>query len=132
MFQIFSNPFKARSADRDIEVDRRRAEAVFRSIDEALQAARAEHSGLTSRVDDVLARAALTLGNATDEYLTREPEDRHYQNELGAEIANGQRRLEELAQTIRHFQFLRTALLSSFPDFNLASSVSSTSKRTTS
>jgi hypothetical protein len=132
MFQMFSNPFKARSADRDSEVDRRRAEAVFRSIEEALQAARAEHSGLTSRVEDVLARAALTLGNATDEYLTREPEDRQYQNELGAEIANGQRRLEELAQTIRHFQFLRTALLSRFPDFNLASSLSSTSKRTTS
>jgi hypothetical protein len=132
MFQMFSNPFKARSADRDSEVDRRRAEAVFRSIDEALHAARAEHSGLTSRVEDVLARAALTLGNATDEYLTREPEDRQYQNELGAEIANGQRRLEELAQTIRHFQFLRTALLSRFPDFNLAGSVSSTSKRTAS
>ena len=132
MFQFFSNPFKARSADRDIEVDRLRAEAVFRSIDEALQAARAEHSGLTSRVDDVLARAALTLGNATDEYLTREPEDRQYQNELGAEIANGQRRLTELAQTIHHFHFLRTALLSRFPDFHLASSVSSTSKRTTS
>jgi hypothetical protein len=131
MFQIFSNSFKARSADRDIEVDRRRAEAVFRSVDEALQAARAEHSGLTSRVDDVLARAALTLGNATDEYLTREPEDRQYQNELGAEIANGQRRLEELAQTIRHFQFLRTALLSRFPDFNLATASGSATRTTT-
>jgi hypothetical protein len=136
MLQFFSRVraiahFKARSADRDVEVDRLRAEAVFRSIEHALQAARAEQAGLASRVEDVLARAALTLGNDTDEYLTREPEDSQRQNLLGAEIANGQRRLAELGQTIAHFQFLRTALLTRFPNFNLASSASSTPTRTT-
>ena len=131
MFQFLSNPFRARSADRDIEVDRRRAEAVFRSIDEALQAARAEHAGLTSRVDDALARAAITLGNDTDEYLTRAPEDSLRLDELGTEIANGQRRLAELVQTIGHFQFLRAALLSRFPDFNLANAPSALATRTT-
>ena len=131
MFQFLSKPFKARSADRDAEVDRRRAVAVFRSIEEALQAARAEHAGLTSRVDDVLARAAMTMGNDTDEYLTRHPEDSRYLDELDAEIANGQRRLAELAQTIGHFQFLKTALLSRFSDFNLANAPSVATRTTT-
>jgi hypothetical protein len=136
MFQFFSrvravNQFKARSADRDVAVDRFRAEAVFRSVEQALQAARAEQAGLTSRLEDVLARAAVTLGNDTDEYLTREPEDSQRQDVLGAEIANGQRRLAELGQTIGHFQFLRTALLTRFPNFDLANSASSAPTRTT-
>jgi hypothetical protein len=48
----------------------------------------------------VLARAAVTLGNDSDEYLTRDPEDGRYQDLFGAEIASGQRRLSELAVTI--------------------------------
>jgi hypothetical protein len=71
-----------------------------------LDEARAEHTGLTSRINDLLARAAVTLGDDSDEYLTRDPEDNHFQNLLGAEIANGQRRLNELEATIGHFHFL--------------------------
>jgi hypothetical protein len=55
------------------------------------------------------------MGNDSDEYLTRDPEDNHYQNMLGAEIANGQRRLNELGVTIGHFQFLKIALITRFP-----------------
>jgi len=40
-----------------------------------------------------LAQAAVTIGNDYDEYLRRDAEDTHYQNLLGVEIANGQRRL---------------------------------------
>jgi len=47
-------------------VDRLRAEAVFRVIEDVLQAARVEQAGLTAHVDEVLARAAITLGNDTD------------------------------------------------------------------
>ncbi len=79
--------------------------------------AKAEQAGLKSRIDDVLARAAVTLGNDSDEYLTRDPEDTKYQNLLGTEIANGQRRLNELGVTIVHYQFLKTALLTRFSDF---------------
>jgi hypothetical protein len=50
-------------------VNRLRAEAVFRAIEDVLQAS------LIARIDDVLARAAITLGNDTYEYLTRESED---------------------------------------------------------
>ena len=79
--------------------------------------AKAEQAGLKSRIDDVLARSAVTLSNDSDEYLTRDPEDTKYQNLLGTEIANGQRRLNELEVTIVHYQFLKTALLTRFSDF---------------
>jgi len=124
MFQLFlkaraNNYFKARSAGRDTETDHARAASVFRSIEDALDGAKAEQAGLKSRIDDVLARAAVTLGNDSDEYLTRDPEDNHYQSLLNTEIANGQRRLNELGVTIGHFQFLKTALITRFPDFKL-------------
>jgi len=66
-----------------------------------------------------LARAAVTLGNDSDEYLTRDPEANHYQSLLNTEIANGQRRLNELEVTIGHFQSLKTALTTRFPNFKL-------------
>jgi hypothetical protein len=110
------NYFKARSADRDAETDHARAVSIFRSIENALKEAKAEHAGLKSRIDDVLARAAVTMGNDSDEYLTRDPKDNHYQNLLGTEIANGQRRLNELGVIIGHFQFLKIALITRFPN----------------
>jgi C4-type Zn-finger protein len=111
--------FKARSKARDSDSDYARAASIFRSIEHELEAARAEHAGLTSRINDALARAAVTLGDDSDEYLTRDVEDNHYQNLLDAEIASGQRRLNELGVTIGHFQFLKTALLTRFPDLKL-------------
>jgi len=109
--------FKARSADRDAETDRSRVSAILAAIEDALHAAELEQSGLNGRVEDVLARAAVTIGNGTDEYLEREPLDSHHQDLFGAEISNGQRRLKELATTITHFKFLKAALLSRFPDY---------------
>jgi hypothetical protein len=89
----------------------------LQAIEDALHAAESEQSGLNRRVEDVLARAAVTFGNGTDEYLEREMLDSHHQDLFGTEIANGQRRLKELATTISHFKFLRAASLSRFPDF---------------
>jgi hypothetical protein len=114
-----NNYFKARSTERDTETDRARAVTILRSIEGALEEAKAEHAGLKSRIDDVLARAAVTGGDDSDEYLTREPRDNHYLNLLDAEIENGQRRLNELGATIGHFQFLKTALITRFPDVKL-------------
>jgi hypothetical protein len=111
--------FKTRSTTRDSDNDYARAASILRSIEHELDEATAEHTGLTSRIIDVLARASVTLGNDSDEYLTRDPEDNHFQNLLGAEIANGQRRLNELGATIGHFQFLKTALITRFPDLKL-------------
>lgn len=108
--------FRARSADRDAETDHSRVSAILQAVDNALLAAEQEQSGLNRRVEDVLARAAVTLGNGTDEYLEREPLDSHHQNLFGIEIANGQRRVKELAAAITHFKFLKAATLSRFPD----------------
>jgi len=72
--------FKARSADRDAETDRSRIRSIVTAIEAALRSAENEQLGLNRRVDDVLARAAVTLGNGTDEYLEREPLDSQYQD----------------------------------------------------
>src|SRR3984957_17967220 len=109
--------FRARSADRDAETDRSRVHSIMEAVEQALNAAEHEQSGLNRRVEDVLARAAVTLGNGTDEYLEREALDSHHQDLFNAEIANGQRRLKELATAITHFKFLKAATLSRFPDY---------------
>lgn len=109
--------FRARSAERDAETDRERLDFVLSALDSALSSAEAEQAGLTRRVDDVLARAAVTFGNGDDEYLTREKLDSDHLDLFETEISNGQRRLRDLAVSISHFKFLKTAMLSRFPDY---------------
>lgn len=87
------------------------------AIEEALHAAEREQSGLHRRVEDVLARAAVTFGNGDDEYLEREALDSYHQDLFDKEILNGQRRLKELGTSIAHFKFLKAAMLSRFPQF---------------
>jgi len=113
--------FKVRSPQRDEETDHQRVEGVMNAIEAALQAAEREQKGLSERVEEVLARAAVTVGNASDEYLDREPLDTHHQGLFSEEISNGQRRLKSLADAISHFKFLRAAVLSRFPDYKLPS-----------
>jgi hypothetical protein len=109
--------FKARSTERDAATDRVRIDAVITALDAALQEAEREQSGLNRRVDDALARASVTFGNGTDEYLEREPLDNYHQDLFAADISNGQRRLKELASTISHLKFVKAAMLTRFPDF---------------
>jgi hypothetical protein len=127
MFQLFlrararnfargRETFKVRSPERDEDADRKRIETVVNAIETVLHAAEEEQKGLNQRVEDVLARAAVTVGNASDEYLDREPLDNYHQGLFSEEISNGQRRLKSLADTISHFKFLRAAVLSRFPD----------------
>ncbi|WP_368508528.1 hypothetical protein [Bradyrhizobium lupini] len=108
--------FKARTIERDAETDRVQIDAVMVAIDTALRDAEREQVGLGRRVDDALARASVTFGNGTDEYLEREPIDSHHQDLFAADISNGQRRLKELANTIAHLRFIRTAMLTRFPN----------------
>jgi hypothetical protein len=131
MFQLFSRSrgndrltgekFKVRSPERDVEADRQRVATVMTAIETALSAAEGEQKGLSQRVEDVLARAAVTVGNASDEYLDREPLDTQHQDLFSEEIADGQKRLESLANAISHFRFLRAAVLSRFPDYRAPS-----------
>jgi hypothetical protein len=113
--------FKVRSLERDELTDRKRVETVMNAIETVLRAAEGEQKGLNQRVDDVLARAAVTVGNASDEYLDREPLDTLHQGLFSEEISNGQRRLKSLADTISHFKFLRAAVLSRFQDYKIPS-----------
>jgi hypothetical protein len=108
--------FKARSADRDAETDRSRIASILRALESALHDAEQEQSGLKRRVEDVLARGSGAVGNAGSQNLGSEAHDSHHQELFGAEIASGQRRLQELATEITHFKFLRAATLSRFPD----------------
>ncbi len=114
--RLGNQDFRARSVDRDAQTDGARVGSILEAIETALHAAEQEQSGLNRRVEDSLARAAVTVGNGTDEYLEREPLDSHHQDLFGTEISNGQRRLKELASSITHFKFLKTALMSRFPD----------------
>ena len=91
------------------------------AIETVLSAAENEQKGLNQRVEDVLARAAVTVGNASDEYLDREPLDTHHQDLFSEEISNGESRLKSLADSISHFKFLRAAVLSRFPDYKAPS-----------
>ena len=115
--------FRARSAERDAETDRARVALIMTAIDAALQAAENEQAGLGTRVEDALARAAVTFGNGDDEYLEREALDSHHQNLFAAEISNGQRRLKELDQSVSHLKFIRTAMLTRFPALSAQSGV---------
>src|ERR1700680_3268520 len=101
--RLGSQDFKARSADRDAETDPLRVGSLLEAIEGARHGAELEQSGLNRRVEDVLARAAVTMGNGTDEYLEREPLDSHHQDLFGDAISNGQRRLKELPTPITHF-----------------------------
>ncbi len=117
MARLGDDGFRARSPERDAETSSLRIGSVVTAIESALSAAESEQSGLSRRVDDVLARAAVTIGNGTDEYLDRDALDSRHQDLFDAEIINGQRRLEELASEISHFRFLKAAVLSRFPDY---------------
>src|SRR5213596_2835381 len=110
--RVGDQDFRARSAERDAETDRSRVGSIMTAIEDALHAAEREQSGLNRRVEDVLARAAVTFGNGDDEYLEREALDNHHQDLFDTEIQNGQRRLKELGASIAHFRFLKAAMLS--------------------
>jgi hypothetical protein len=92
--------------------------SILEAIDGALLEAESERPVIRRRLEDALARAAVTLGNGADEYLERDAVDTHYQNLLSVEICNAERRLNELADTIAHYQSLKTAMLTKFPDLS--------------
>ncbi len=107
-------PFKARRAERDAETDQARINSIMRALQIALDGAESEQAGLAQRVDDALARAAVTFGNGADEYLEREALDGYHQDLFAEDISNGQRRLNELAQLIKHLKFLKSEMLRRF------------------
>lgn len=108
--------FRARTVERDRETDYNRVLNIMTAIETALSEAERERAGLSCRIEDVSARAAVTFGNGADEYLDREALDNHHHSLFEREIENGQRRLRELATSISHFKFLRAALVTRFSE----------------
>jgi hypothetical protein len=114
--------FKTRSDARNIDSDQARLRPIAEAIESAIEVAEAERIGLGRRIEDALARASVTFGTGTDEYLERDAIDSKFQDLLGAEIKNGERRLTELETQIGHLKFLQTALITRFPELKLAPS----------
>ena len=83
--------FKTRSDARNIKSDQARLRLIAEAIESAIEVADAERIGLGRRIEDTLARAAVTFGTGTDEYLERDAIDSKFQDLLGAEIKNGRR-----------------------------------------
>jgi hypothetical protein len=117
LHQFSEGKFKTRSSTRDAESDRARLASIMSAIQTALNAAEAEHSGLQKRLNDVMARASVSVGNDTYEHLDREPHRTSALDFFDREFARAETRLKELEPMIAHFKYLKTALLTRFPDF---------------
>lgn len=109
--------FRARSAVRDNETDKRRLSPISRSIDVAIASAQSEKEGLERRVHDMLDRAALATGYGYDEHLARDRQDEADLTVFDKEIANGETRIQNLVVSISHLEFLRTSFNERFPTF---------------
>ena len=109
--------FKMHSPEGDGGTDRSRIEAIISAIEAALTSAESERDELKNRIEEVLARASVTVGNATDEYLDRELYRSHHQDLFDSEMARGEKRTTELSTMIGHFNFVRAAMLSRFSEY---------------
>jgi len=81
-----------------------------------LAAAEFERAGLARRIEDVLSRAAVAVGNDVDEYIDRDERDTSYLNGMDAQIQSGQDRLKQLDYNIAQFQALKAELALKFPE----------------
>jgi hypothetical protein len=110
--------FKTRSPERDQETDKETIGRVAEAIDNALSALQAEQAGLFKRVEDTVAMASLTVGNESDEYVSRDSEKTAALRGYEDEMKRGRLRLAALEQHILNLRFLRAAFLTRFPEFN--------------
>ncbi len=115
-----TDAFKVRGAARDATLDSLRVAPIHRSIQDGLRAAEAEYNGLKQRMVDVLSVAAVTFGNDSDEYLSRDALDSRHQDLFSKEIESGERRLKQLSTIIAHLNFMKTELESRFPELDLS------------
>lgn len=108
--------FKHRSSERDLETDLARVGRVADLLNAELSSAEKERDGLRRRLDDLWARAAISQGNDSDEYLTRDDERTKHLDFFDAQIRSAEDRLEQLEQSVTHFRFLKDELSRRFSD----------------
>lgn len=106
--------FRTRSEGTDRRTDLTMVLQVIQAIERALNASKSERDGLGRRVSDALSRAAMLVGNGTDEYVEREIADASRLREYEVEIANGRKRLDHLDYAIGQFERLKAELMASF------------------
>jgi predicted nucleic acid-binding Zn-ribbon protein len=115
-FKSRNGTFRTRSGERDRQSDVANIARVAEAIDQALRSSRSERVGLDRRLADVTTRAAISAGNGTDEYLTRDEVATERLNAFDAEIRSAQRRLAQLDHNISQFEALKEEFLARFPD----------------
>ena len=125
MFELFRRArgdkrFAIRSPLRNAATDTARIGSIAAALEAALRAAEAEATGLSSRLADVTARAAATLGNDSDEYLGREALDSRHHDLFSSEIASAEQRLKELHAQIGHFKFMQDGAVDAFSGLQAA------------
>ena len=116
--RLWGDKFKVRSPERDGATDHSRIDPILSSIESALESAESERDGLKNRIEEILARASVTVGNATEEYLDRESYRSHHQDLFDSEMARGEKRTRELSTMIGHLKSVRAAMLSRFPGYH--------------
>lgn len=109
--------FRTRSASRNEASDRAGVRQVADAIGDVLGRLESERRGLTRRVSDVLARAAITAGNGGDEYLTREASETAHLSEFENEIKRGQSRINELERNLGKLRTVQQVLEQEFPEY---------------
>lgn len=109
--------FRTRSASRNDASDRAGVRQVADAIGEVLGRLESERRGLSRRVSDVLARAAITAGNGDDEYLTREASETAHLSEFENEIKRGQNRINELERNLDKLRTVQQTLEQEFPEY---------------
>lgn len=91
---------------------------IANAIDDALKVAESDRRIFARRVNDVVSRAAVTLGNGNDEYLERELLDTLHLDLFDAEIRDRNAYLVRLERNIAHLKRLKSGLLSGFPELD--------------
>jgi hypothetical protein len=113
-----SDGFETRSPERDRATDKDTIGAVAETIENALSVLQAEQAGLTRRVEDAVAMAALAAGTESDEYIDREASRTDGLRSFENEMKRARDRLRVLDQHVINLRFLRAAFLTRFPDFS--------------
>jgi hypothetical protein len=108
--------FQVRSSQRDKQTDRERIGLVARAIDEAIASAEKERTALALRVKNAQDLAGFAVGNDSDEYLTREPEDTARLARYEQQLIAGHNRIAALDSQIASLRAVRDACRSHFRD----------------
>jgi len=110
--------FRSRSPDRDIETDAARIGKIGSAITDVLAAFENERDGLNRRISEAQTAASVTVGTATDEYVTREPARAEGLASYEAEMRRGRERLLQLENHISNLRFMRAAFVTRFNEFS--------------